>query len=366
MRIMISSEALHKGVTKVKQAVPRSPLSDKDEIMIQTEEDGITIRRENSTHYADFFLHCSVKQQGCVVVHPDGLRFLEHSVGDKVFFTEGTNLVTNDKDSIKTTSIDDWLYFVKKQPTTEFYPVPFILKKILWSNDPNDLKVGHIYFSGKYMATTDRTNFSLVHLPKELPFNAIFPPQAFLGFKEEKEDYLMTVDGTTVWFKKGNFIAGTQIVGSGKMPHHFEIISKAEVETMPYFSIEKGEFSRVIEQVIVHATSGTFDGGCRCYLNLRKDGSVYIESNWSDNGQIKRELRTKSHSEETTFEVSVTGQHLKQAINQLDGDEVNFIMCDMMGQRWPMIVEDGNRFVLGQTDFGWRAQNELPSPTKPE
>ena len=361
---MISSEAMHKGVTKVKQATPKSALSDRDEIMIQAKGEGITIIRQTSETYSEFFLYCSVKEEGVIVVHPDGLKFLEHSVGDKVFFMKGKELKTNDNDSIKTVSSGDYDYYSRKEPTTEFCVMPPVIKKILWSNDPDDLVVGHIFFSGKYMATTDRTNFSLVHLKNKLPLSAIFPTKAILAFKDEKEDYFVTVDDSRVWFKKGKFLSGTQIVGvANKMPNHFEIISKVEVETMPYFSIDKGEFTRVIDQVITHATSPVFNGTCRCYLNLREDGSLYIESNWSDNGQIKRELRTKStltKEDGTTegFEVSVTGQYLKQAINQLDGDEVNFIMADMIGQRWPMIVEDGNRFVLGQTDLGWRQQNE--------
>lgn len=355
---MIASEALHKGITKVKQATPNSAMNDKDEVMIQTTEDGgIVIRRENSESYAEFFLHCSVTEQGTVVVKSDSLRFLENAVGDRVFYLKGNLLKTNDDDSIKIISSGKWDYFSRKNPSIEFYPMPPVVRKILWSNDPKDIVIGHLYFSGRYLATTDRLNYSVAGLENPIAASAIFPVSAIAAFKGD-DDYFIGFEEKKVWFKKGNFVVGTSLVSYGnKMPSHFDIIFQAEIETMPYFSIDKDEFSRVIEQVITHASSSVHEGFCKCYLNLREDGSLYLESNWSELGQIRRTLKTKSHLE--SFEVSITGQYLKSAIAQLEGDEVNFILAGMMGKTYPMIAEDRNRFLLSQTDLAWqRIQNE--------
>ena len=363
MRIMISSEALHKGVTKVKQATPSSSMNDKDEIMIQTEEDGIFIRRQGSQSYAEFFLYCSVTEQGTIVAKAESFKFLEHAVGDKVFYLDKKTLRTNDDDSILTISSGEWDYFAKKRPETEFYPVEPIVNKTLWSVDPTDLVVGHLYFSGSYFATTDRSNFSVVHLTKPLPFKAIFPVGAISTFRDQKEEYMMTVEDNMVWFKKGGFVVGSAMTAEAKkMPLHFDTISQATTEGFPFFEINKDELSRLISQIVTHATSSALisqkRASCRISVELKEDGIVFFESNWSQLGQIKRTLKPVKHSD--TLKVSIVGQHIAAALPQLDGETVKFYMISMMGQTWPCLIEGNNKFVLAQTDFSWTYQNEPP------
>lgn len=363
MRIMISSEALHKGITKVVRATPS--LSDGHEVLIETVEDnGILIRRQGTATYAEFFLHCAVNEPGCVIVHPDGFKFLQSVVGDMTLHLQGTVLKTNRGASIKTkdSGEESRKFYTRKRPEGEFWLLPEDIKKILWSSDKDDMILGFVFMSEANVGVANKDEGIVCvsifedHLPER---KAVFPASAFDPFKDDEYVNALIEKGR-IWLKCGGFMSETIFAADqNKIPLQFQIIAQADLEEVDYFFIDREEFTRVISQIVIHARSSTFDGGSRCYIELREDGSLYIESNWSDNGQIIDTFKTKEHS--GTFQVGMYPPSLLRCLTKLERDVVRFYYVPMMGSSWPLIPEGNVRYAFFTYETGWRAQNELPS-----
>lgn len=367
MKIMIASEALHKGVTKVVRATPS--LSDSHEVLLETVgENGILIRRQGTSTYAEFFLHCAVNESGCVVAHPDGFKFLQSAVGDMTLKLEGTVLKTNRGASIKTKESGEASrgYYTRKQPQGEFWLVPQDIKKILWSSDVDDLRFGFVFMSETNIGVASHSDGIVAvsifddHLPER---KAVFPASAFEPFKDD-EYVNASIENGRIWLKCGGFLSETIFAADqDKIPLQFQIIAQAELEDTDFFYIDRLEFTRVISQIVIHAKSATYEGGSRCYLELREDGTLYVESNWSDNGQIIDTFKSKKY--QGSFQVGMLPNTLLRCLNKLEGDMVRFNYVPMMGRSWPLISEDRARYAFFTYETGWRAQNELPSNQQP-
>lgn len=360
MRIMISSEALHKGITKVVRATPS--LSDGHEVLIETVEDnGILVRRQGMSTYAEFFLHCAVNEPGCVIVHPDGFRFLAYEIGDLVFSMKGTTLVTHKGTTIKTKESGEESrgYYTRKQPLGDFWLVPQEIKKVLWASNPDDLKYGFVYMSESYVGTINTNDGILAlcifddHLPER---KAVFPTVALDPFKDD-EYFNASIEDGRIWFKCGGFMSETIFAADqDKIPLQLTIIYQSEPDQADFFLMDKKEITRLIDKITTHAKSPTFGNTSRCFIELREDQVLYIESNWSDNGQVREDVKVKKS--QGLFQIGMQPEALLKGLKQLDYDDVRFCFVPMMGKAWPMLVEGNMRYTFFPYDTGWRAQND--------
>lgn len=340
MEIKIAQEKLTKALNSVSRvaAGARATLPILSNVLIRVDENKVSLTTTNLDMAVVSYLPAAQSKNGVVTVPaklmaefvgnlPKGTLVEMKADGEKMTIKAGeyTSVINGAtaEDFPELPEIDD-TKAVKFQMGVEEFKAGLSQVMIAASNDTTRPALTGVYFNtfegGLYLAATDGYRLAERKFIEKIESEvaAIVPAsslqEVLRSISEDMEEIELLFDETQVRFRLGEVEVTSKLI-DGSFPDYRQLIPK---ETEIGVTLKRDELTRITKLAALFAKE--VGGSIICQTSVENEG-FSVASVANELGENKSEIKTKV---ETDGKVTLNSRFVLDALNALDGNEVEF------------------------------------------